>query len=102
MCARYICASNTFGLHLLSELILLDRNDISGSMQALCDSSSTLKVASSDCLAEIACDCCDLCCADEEDCHDLDLADSVDWNTNYERDFFNFGAENFEAINSNP
>ena len=102
MCARYLCCSNTFCLQLLSELILLNRNDITGSMQPLCDASSTLKVAAADCLTEIACDCCDLCCADEEDCNDLNLADSVDWNTNYERDFFNFGAENFKAIDSNP
>ena len=74
-------------------------------MEPLCNALPTLRLAGADCLSEIVCECCELCCADDnDDCHDTDFADTVDWNTNYERDYFNFGdpSENFEDISSNP
>ena len=70
------------------EFVLLDRNDINGTMDSVCKS-SVLKLAAADCTTEVECGCCDLCCADEEDCHDMGLVNTVDWETNYDLDFEN-------------
>ena len=85
------------------EFILLDRNNINGTMEAICES-SVLNFASADCNSEVDCGCCTLCCSDDEDCHDLGLVNTVDWETNYDRLFFNFGndAMFYQALNTDP
>lgn len=90
---RLLLTPNVFLRFIMSscvEFVLLDRNDINGTMDSVCKS-SVLKLAAADCTTEVECSCCDLCCADEEDCHDMGLVNTVDWETNYDRIFFNFG-----------
>ena len=74
------------------EFVLFDKNSFTGNMDEVC-ASTTLKVAVADCQAEVSCTCCEPCCSDDkaEACHDYDLVDTIDWESNYERRFFNFG-----------
>ena len=72
----------------VTELILLDRNDLSGSLEAVC-AMGTLKLAAADC-SEVTCECCDPCCNDGEECHDYGLIEGMDWDSGYDRGYFNF------------
>lgn len=85
------------------EFVLLDKNSFTGSMDGICGAPS-LKLAVSDCQEEVTCTCCAPCCKDGEDCHDFDLVDTIDWETGYERRFFNFGngTDSIEVIPGAP
>jgi hypothetical protein len=70
-------------------VFVLDRNNVTGDLQSACDLPS-IQLAIADC--DVICICCDLCCTDGEDCHDLDLVSNISpvWELEYKRQFFGF------------
>jgi hypothetical protein len=89
-------------LFLLTEIIMLDNNDLNGTMYDVC-LLDTLTLTGADC-DEVDCGCCDFCCTDGSACHDLETIASVNpgWETGYERSFFQFSeadnADTFQII----
>ena len=92
---------------MVTEVILVDRNDLNGTMFDVCELDS-INVVGADC-EEVSCGCCDLCCTDgigDLNCHDLDVISSVSpaWETGYTRSFFQFSdaddATQFDLIAS--
>ena len=75
---------------MLLGFLLLDRNSLTGSLEPFCDRGIPVMIA--DC-QEVVCPCCAPCCEDGLDCHDFNLLANADpvWESNYERQFFNFG-----------
>ena len=73
------------------EFVLLDRNNLEGSLLPLCGGNAIALVAA-DC-TEVECECCDPCCSDANECHDLDLISNIEalWESGYDRQFFQFG-----------
>ena len=80
----------------MSEFLLLDQNNVTGSLNDLC-SLEHLKEMTSDCGGEeVTCDCCCICCSDDDGgpwCHQYALNhNDIDWETSYERRFFRFSS----------
>jgi hypothetical protein len=73
-----------------TEFLLLDRNELTGSVETLCTKSIAFAIA--DC-EEVECTCCDPCCDDQTDCHDYNMLANVKpaWETGYDRQYFDFG-----------
>ncbi|KAL3942862.1 MAG: hypothetical protein SGBAC_003026 [Bacillariaceae sp.] len=71
-------------------LALFNSNNITGDFGPIC-SLPALAVAVNDC-QETTCDCCQLCCSNNEDCHQYTEIASHDpsWETSYQRTFFDF------------
>lgn len=75
-------------------MALLNGNDITGSLDSVCQNQN-LEVAVSDC-QKTECTCCELCCSNSTvNCHDYDQVASYDpsWETSYDRRFFAFSDE---------
>jgi hypothetical protein len=76
----------------LKEFVLLDRNKLTGSLLSNVCEGNAIALVSADC-NEVECDgCCDPCCVDGEECHDLDLVSNIEavWEYGYDRRFFQF------------
>jgi len=73
-----------------SEFALLDRNNVTGTMESFCNKAGP-KVGVADC-QEIQCSCCECCIDGEDGCPDNDLVSSVNpiWERDYQRQFFDF------------
>jgi hypothetical protein len=87
-------------LFVLKEFVLLGGNNVTGSLVSVCEGTN-ITLVSADC-NEVDCLCCDPCCVDEEECHDLDLVSSVNpmWEDGYERQFYQFSnsSDQYEII----
>jgi hypothetical protein len=74
---------------------LLDRNELTGSVQKICSTSTkSILFAIADCDEVEWCTCCVLpCCDDQTDCHDYNMLANADpeWESGYDRQFFDFG-----------
>jgi hypothetical protein len=82
------------------EVLLLDHNNITGSLDPFCFNVTNLTMASADCKAmtkgevpEVICDCCNFCCNDDDPipCNDVDRLAQLDpdWQHGYSRDGLN-------------
>jgi hypothetical protein len=79
-----------------AEVLLLEDNQLSGSLDVLCHKSANVSFFASDCRgseSEVSCSCCTLCCSAEEDCNDLEWSANLDPNheSNYRREEYDFG-----------
>ena len=74
----------------LEESALMDRNNVNGSMQPICNGNN-IALVSADC-EEVRCECCNLCCAEGQECHDFNLVSTFDlrWKNSFDRQFFQF------------
>ena len=81
--------------------ILADRNNVTGSLQPICDKEGLL-LGIADCSVE--CLCCDECCSEAAPCHDNDLVSSVNpvWERKYARRFFDFSNETGFIVATSP
>ena len=68
-------------------LLSVEQNNLSGSLDSFCSVAESATVFS-DCGGtdkEVTCECCDQCCQDDVDCHDMDLFQPFDptWEVGY-------------------
>ena len=86
----------------LLEVVMLDQNNLTGTMDDLCEG-DRLGLVIADC-GELDCACCNLCCFGNGFCNDNAAVASVDpsWELSYQRTSFRFsdsdGAIEFELI----
>ena len=87
-----------------SDLVLLDNNNFTGDTNVLCDLQPyRIVYLTADCAAdpatdskEIACECCDLCCSDDNaTCNNLEWSGNLDpiWEYGYNRGVYSFSQE---------
>ena len=92
---------NLESLILTEGLLLLDNNNLVGDVDiGICDLEQ-LQVFSSDCVEELNCPCCTICCSDSDPtCNSLDWKSNLDpvWESNYERVQYFFGQEQLDSL----